>query len=54
VVTWTVNDPRQMVRIADMGVDAIISDDTQLLVNTLGNHQLDEADLRAEPSASGA
>lgn len=35
VVTWTVNDPRQMVRAAEMGVDAIISDDTQLLVKTL-------------------
>jgi glycerophosphoryl diester phosphodiesterase len=35
VVTWTVNDPRQMVRVAEMGVDAIISDDTQLLVKTL-------------------
>jgi len=38
VVTWTVNDPRQMLRAAEMGVDAIISDDTQLLVRTLGNH----------------
>lgn len=38
VVTWTVNDPRQMVRAAEMGVDAIISDDTQLLVKTLGNY----------------
>lgn len=38
VVTWTVNDPRQMLRAAEMGVDAIISDDTQLLVKTLGNH----------------
>ena len=38
VVTWTVNDPRQMLRAAEMGVDAIISDDTQLLVRTLRNH----------------
>lgn len=38
VVTWTVNDPRHMLRAAGMGVDAIISDDTQLLVRTLGNH----------------
>jgi glycerophosphoryl diester phosphodiesterase len=36
VVTWTVNDPRQMLRAAAMGVDGIISDDTQLLVETLG------------------
>jgi glycerophosphoryl diester phosphodiesterase len=35
VVTWTVNDPRQMLRAADLGVDAIISDDTRLLVKTL-------------------
>jgi glycerophosphoryl diester phosphodiesterase len=35
VVTWTVNDPREMMRAAEMGVDAIISDDTQLLVKTL-------------------
>ena len=39
VVTWTVNDPRQMLRAAAMGVDAIISDDTQLLVKTLGRIQ---------------
>lgn len=37
VVTWTVNEPRQMVRFAEMGVDAIISDDTKLLVKTLGS-----------------
>ncbi len=36
VVTWTVNDPRKMVRAAKMGVDGIISDDTKLLVKTLG------------------
>jgi glycerophosphoryl diester phosphodiesterase len=36
VVTWTVNDPRQMLRAAAMGVDGIISDDTKLLVATLG------------------
>lgn len=35
VVTWTVNDPRQMLRMADLGVDGIISDDTKLLVKTL-------------------
>jgi glycerophosphoryl diester phosphodiesterase len=35
IVTWTVNDPRQMLRAADMGVDGIISDDTKLLVETL-------------------
>jgi glycerophosphoryl diester phosphodiesterase len=36
VITWTVNDPRQMLRAARMGVDGIISDDTKLLVQTLG------------------
>lgn len=36
VVTWTVNDPRHMLRAAELGVDAIISDDTKLLVATLG------------------
>jgi glycerophosphoryl diester phosphodiesterase len=36
VITWTVNDPQQMRRIAEMGVDGIISDDTKLLVKTLG------------------
>lgn len=36
VVTWTVNDPRHMLRAAEIGVDAIISDDTRLLVKTLG------------------
>ena len=36
VVTWTVNDPRQMRRAAELGVDGIISDDTKLLVATLG------------------
>ena len=36
VVTWTVNDSRQMRRFATMGVDGIISDDTKLLMETLG------------------
>ena len=35
VITWTVNDPRVMVRAAKWGVDGIISDDTKLLVDTL-------------------
>jgi glycerophosphoryl diester phosphodiesterase len=37
VITWTVNGPRQMVSAAEMGVDGIISDDTKLLVETLGS-----------------
>jgi glycerophosphoryl diester phosphodiesterase len=36
VITWTVNDPRTMLSAARMGVDGIISDDTKLLVETLG------------------
>lgn len=36
VITWTVNDPTIMERAAAMGVDGIISDDTKLLVKTLG------------------
>jgi glycerophosphoryl diester phosphodiesterase len=36
VVTWTINDSRRMLRAAAMGVDGIISDDTKLLVETLG------------------
>jgi glycerophosphoryl diester phosphodiesterase len=36
VVTWTVNDPRKMRNAAAMGVDGIISDDTKLLMQTMG------------------
>jgi glycerophosphoryl diester phosphodiesterase len=36
VITWTVNDPRKMHRVAAMGVDGIISDDTKLLMATMG------------------
>lgn len=36
VITWTVNKRRQMLRAAEWGVDGIISDDTRLLVQTLG------------------
>jgi glycerophosphoryl diester phosphodiesterase len=34
-LVWTVNDTRSMKRFAAMGVDGIISDETQLLVQTL-------------------
>lgn len=40
VVTWTVNEPRRMLRAAALGVDAIISDDTKLLVETLAKHKV--------------
>jgi len=35
VFVWTVNDKEAMLRLADLGVDGIISDDTELLVRTL-------------------
>jgi glycerophosphoryl diester phosphodiesterase len=36
LVVWTVNSKQAMLRLAAWGVDGIISDNTQLLVNTLG------------------
>jgi glycerophosphoryl diester phosphodiesterase len=36
VFVWTVNRAEDMVRLANWGTDAIISDDTELLVRTLG------------------
>ena len=35
VFVWTVNDRETMVRLANWGVDGIVSDDTELLVHTL-------------------
>ncbi len=35
VVTWTVNEPKAMLRVAEMGVYGIISDDPAVLVATL-------------------
>jgi glycerophosphoryl diester phosphodiesterase len=35
MLTWTVNDKKTMQRLAEWGVDGIISDDPQLLVQTL-------------------
>jgi glycerophosphoryl diester phosphodiesterase len=35
MLTWTVNDKKTMQRLADWGVDGIISDDPQLLATTL-------------------
>jgi glycerophosphoryl diester phosphodiesterase len=46
VVTWTVNDPKRMLRLAAMGVDGIISDDTKILVETFGGK--DSAKNRSE------
>ena len=36
VITWTVNERKQMLRAAELGVDGIISDNTKLLVEVLG------------------
>jgi glycerophosphoryl diester phosphodiesterase len=36
LITWTVNSARRMRRLADLGVDGIVSDDTELLIRTLG------------------
>jgi glycerophosphoryl diester phosphodiesterase len=36
LLVWTVNDKLAMLRLRDWGVDGIISDQTQLLVHTLG------------------
>lgn len=36
VLVWTVNEKEAMLRLAEWGVDGIISDDTELLARTLG------------------
>lgn len=36
IMVWTVNEKETMLRLAEWGVDGIISDDTELLVRTLG------------------
>jgi glycerophosphoryl diester phosphodiesterase len=36
LLVWTVNDPQSMLRLAGIGADGIISDDTELLMRTLG------------------
>jgi glycerophosphoryl diester phosphodiesterase len=36
IMVWTVNDPADMLRFREMGVDGIISDKTRLLCETLG------------------
>ena len=41
IFVWTVNDPREMRSLAELGVDGILSDDTALLVRTLGADPID-------------
>ncbi len=36
IMVWTVNDAREMLRLAEWGADGIISDDTELLARTFG------------------
>lgn len=38
VIVWTVNDPADMQRLAESGVDGIISDETTLLCRTLATY----------------
>lgn len=39
VVTWTLNEPKRLLRVAELGVDGIISDDPKLLTETLTNRE---------------
>lgn len=43
VLVWTVNQSAEMRRLADAGVDGIISDETALLVRTLKDREMPEA-----------
>jgi glycerophosphoryl diester phosphodiesterase len=44
ILVWTVNAPAEMRRFADLGVDAIISDDTSLLCRTIGARRSKETE----------
>lgn len=48
LLAWTVNNKRSMVRLAEMGVDGIISDKADLLVQTLGQFGKIESMNRTE------
>lgn len=43
ILVWTVNDPAAMLRFAALGVEGIISDETDLLVRTLRRSQANSA-----------
>jgi glycerophosphoryl diester phosphodiesterase len=45
---WTVNDPASMLRLASWGIDAIISDQTELMVQTFKPHNA--ATSRSDPT----
>jgi glycerophosphoryl diester phosphodiesterase len=47
-MVWTVNDRDSMLRFAEWGVDGIISDDTELMVQTFG-HRVPEISSQLEP-----
>jgi glycerophosphoryl diester phosphodiesterase len=39
IYSWTVNAESEMLRLADLGIDGIISDDTQHLCDVLGGRR---------------
>ena len=43
LLSWTVNDPKSMLRLAEWGVDGIISDETELLVQTFHKPKLSQS-----------
>jgi glycerophosphoryl diester phosphodiesterase len=36
IMAWTINRPADMRRLAELGVDAIVSDETELLIESVG------------------
>lgn len=52
VVTWTVNEQKQLLRAAELGVDGIISDDTELLRQIFGRSDTLKAFSKSTKAAS--